>query len=59
MQHHRHPTTTTVAAILGADPMVDNALSLLLEGEGYTMSIIQEERLLLGLVDGLPEGVHT
>ena len=58
MEHHPQPTTTTVAAILGADPMVDNALSLLLEGEGYTTRIIQEERLLLGLVDGLLEGAH-
>jgi hypothetical protein len=38
--------------------MVDNALSLLLEGEGCTTRIIQEERLLLGLVDGLLESVH-
>lgn len=52
----RQSPTTTVA-ILGDDPVVDNALSLLLEREGYTTRIIRES--LPGCVGGRLEGVDV
>ena len=39
MPHHHRPTTI---AILGADAVVGNALSLLLEGAGYSTRILGE-----------------
>ena len=39
MPHHHRPTTI---AILGADTVVENALSLLLGGAGYTTKVLEE-----------------
>ena len=39
MPHHHRPTTI---AILGADTVVENALSLLLGGAGYSTKVIEE-----------------
>lgn len=39
MPHHHRPTTI---AILGADRVVENALSLLLEGFGYSARILED-----------------
>ena len=39
MPHHHRPTTV---AILGADTVVENALSLLLEGAGYDTKVLGE-----------------
>jgi hypothetical protein len=51
--HHQQPTT--VVAILGANTVVNSALSLLLGGAGYDIRRI--ERDLPGLANGLLEGV--
>jgi hypothetical protein len=53
--HNHHQQHTTVVAILGANPVVNNALSLLLGGAGYDTRRI--ERDLPGLSNGLLEGV--
>jgi hypothetical protein len=50
---HREATTI---AILGADPVVENALTLLLEGSGYNTKIGQESPTALA-ADGLLDGV--
>ena len=39
MPHHHRPTTI---AILGADTVVENALSLLLGGAGYSTKVLEE-----------------
>ena len=53
--HNHHQQPTTVVAVLGANPVVNNALSLLLSGAGYDTRRI--ERDLPGLANGLLEGV--
>ena len=40
MPHHHRPTTTV--AILGADPVVESALSLLLRGAGYDTKVLED-----------------
>ena len=61
MRDHQHQPTTTVVAILGADTVVENALSQLLKGEGYSTRVLktfpmgeavqEEEEMALGGVD--------
>ena len=60
MQHHQHQPITVVA-ILGSDTVVENALAQLLEGEGYSTTVlktspmgealVEEEKMPLGDVD--------
>jgi hypothetical protein len=51
---HRQPTTTV--AILGADTVVGRTLSLLLEGHGYQITLL--DSYPTGVVDELLEGAH-
>jgi DNA-binding response OmpR family regulator len=53
--HNHHQQPTTVVAVLGANPVVNNALALLLSGAGYDTRRI--ERDMPGLANGLLEGV--
>ena len=53
MEHHQ-PTTTV--AILGSDTVVGRTLSLLLEGSGYHITLL--DSYPTGVVDELLEGAH-
>ena len=54
MRHHEQPTTTV--AILGADTVVGRTLSLLLEGHGYQITLLDSHPT--GVVDELLDGAH-
>ena len=41
--HNHHQQPTTVVAVLGANPVVNNALSLLLSGAGYDTRRIERD----------------
>jgi hypothetical protein len=51
-----HPQPTTIIAILGSDTVVGRTLSLLLEGHGYQITLL--DSYPIGVVDELLEGAH-
>jgi hypothetical protein len=53
VEHHPQPTTI---AILGSDTVVGRTLSLLLEGHGYQITLL--DSYPTGVVDELLEGAH-
>jgi hypothetical protein len=54
VQHHEQPTTTI--AILGCDTVVGRSLSVLLEGSGYKITLLDSHPT--GVVDELLEGAQ-
>src|SRR5918994_1738752 len=56
MPHPRNSATITVVAILGCDTVVGRSLSLLLEGHGYQITLL--DSYPTGVVDELLEGAH-
>ncbi len=51
------PEKITTIAIIGANTVVENALSLLLEGAGYSTRILQKPPASAGAASEQPEGV--
>jgi len=54
VEHHKQPTTTI--AILGCDTVVGRSLSVLLEGSGYEITLL--DAYPTGVVDELLDGAH-
>jgi hypothetical protein len=54
VEHHKQPTTTI--AILGCDTVVGRSLSVLLEGSGYEITLL--DAYPTGIVDELLDGAH-